>query len=184
MRRCARKGGEMAFRKPLTCSALTILLFAVPLVSAAERPNILLMISDDQSWPHASAYGDSTCRTPNFDAVAKSGVLFTNAFCASPGCSPSRAALLTGMNTWQIREAGTHASGFPLELKTFPERLAEAGYATGFCGKGWGPGKFHVAGRKANPAGPKFAAGKKPDGSANHSGAFRKFLEQRKENQS
>ena len=167
---------------------LTLLLglpFALPTLAAAtqKRPNILLIISDDQSWPHASAYGDSTARTPNFDKVARQGVLFNNAFCASPGCSPSRAALLSGMHTWQLREAGTHASGFPFALKSFPEQLGQAGYSTGYCGKGWGPGKFHVAGRMQNPAGPNFPVKKKADGSADYAGAFRNFLEKRRSDQ-
>ncbi len=62
---------------------------------SAERPNILFAISDDQSFPHASIYGDKVIKTPAFDRIAREGVLFMNAFTASPGCSPSRAALLT-----------------------------------------------------------------------------------------
>src|SRR5690606_32811157 len=80
-----------------------------------KRPNILLVISDDQSYPYASAYGSRAIHTPGFDRVAREGVLFNNAFVASPGCSPSRAALLTGLNCWQIKEAGTHASSFSRE---------------------------------------------------------------------
>ena len=58
-----------------------------------KRPNILFVISDDQSYPHASAYGYKAVNTPAFDRIAAEGVLFTNAYAASPGCSPSRAAL-------------------------------------------------------------------------------------------
>lgn len=61
-----------------------------------RRPNILFAVSDDQSFPHASAYGDAAIKTPNFDRVAKAGVLFRNAFTPAPGCSPMRAAFLTG----------------------------------------------------------------------------------------
>ena len=86
---------------------------------ASERPNLLLMISDDQSFPHASAYGSKMVSTPNFDKIANQGVLFTNAFCAAPGCSPSRAAFLTGRNIWQIEHAGTHASSFHKKYLTF-----------------------------------------------------------------
>ncbi len=117
-------------------------------------PNILFVISDDQSYPHASAYGDRAVSTPAFDRVAREGILFTNAFSASPGCSPSRAAILTGKNCWQLREAGTHASTFPADLTTYPDLLERAGYFVGLTGKGWGPGK--VVGRDNNPAGKSY----------------------------
>jgi N-sulfoglucosamine sulfohydrolase len=145
----------------------------------AERPNILIAISDDQSFPHASAYGSTLVDTPHFDRVAKKGVLFTSAFCASPGCSPSRAALLTGLDTWQIEHAGTHASYFHPKYETFPDKLAEAGYFVGYTGKGWGPGNFQKLGRETNPAGPRFSAGKYGKEWGNYAGAFANFLEQR-----
>src|SRR5204863_2042928 len=56
--------------------------------AADARPNILLCIADDWSWPHAGAYGDTVVKTPTFDRVAAEGVLFTRAFCAAPSCSP------------------------------------------------------------------------------------------------
>ncbi|TDB57965.1 sulfatase family protein [Arundinibacter roseus] len=124
----------------------------------AKRPNILFVISDDQSYPHASAYGYKAVKTPAFDRVAREGILFTNAFVASPGCSPSRAAILTGKNCWQIREAGTHASTFPADLVIFTELLEKEGYFVGMTGKGWGPGK--VVGRSQNPAGKAFSSRK------------------------
>ena len=123
-------------------------------VCAADRPNILFVISDDQSFPHASAYGCGWVRTPGFDDVAAAGVLFSNAYAPTPGCSPTRAAILTGRHAWRLREAGTHASSFPADLKVFPELLAAAGYFVGSTGKGWGPGNWKVSGRVQNPAGP------------------------------
>lgn len=134
-----------------------LVLIAATTGFAAERPNILIAISDDQSWPHASAYGSMMVQTPAFDRVAEMGVLFNNAFAASPGCSPCRAALLTGRHTWQIEQAGTHASSFPLKYRTFPEVLGENGYFVGQTGKGWGPGNFKIDGREQNPAGPAFS---------------------------
>jgi len=120
------------------------------------RPNILIAISDDQSYPYASAYGSSTVSTPAFDKVAASGVLFTNAFVSSPGCSPSRAAFLTGRYPWQIEEAGTHGSSFPAKYAVFPDLLEESGYFVGFTGKGWSPGDYEISGRSRNPAGNSF----------------------------
>lgn len=123
--------------------------------AAGSRPNILVAISDDQSYPHASAYGDPAIRTPGFDRVAKAGILFHNAFTPAPGCSPMRAAFLTGREIWQIREAGTHASSFPTDLPVYPQQLAEAGYHVGMTGKGWGPGK--AFGWPGNPAGKNYS---------------------------
>ena len=120
------------------------------------RPNILFAISDDQSWEHASAYGCQFIKTPNFDRVARAGVLFNNSFCASPGCSPSRASILTGRYPWQLEQAGTHASSFPKKYAVYPDLLEKSGYHVGFTGKGWGPGKYAASGRTRNPAGPDF----------------------------
>lgn len=118
-----------------------------------KRPNILFVISDDQSYPHASAYGARWVATPAFDRVAREGVLFTNAFTSSPGCSPSRAAILTGRNTWQIEDAGTHASAFPSKYLVYPDLLEASGYFVGYTQKGWGPGNWKISGRTRNPAG-------------------------------
>jgi uncharacterized sulfatase len=154
---------------------------------AARPPNILFAIADDQSFPHASAYGATFVSTPAFDRVAREGVLFRNAFAASPGCSPSRAALLTGRHTWQIEQAGTHASSFPAKYVTYPDLLEQAGYFVGFTGKGWGPGNWQDF-RPRNPAGPQFgdrntdppySGINRTDYAAN----FEEFLKQRPANQ-
>ncbi len=120
------------------------------------KPNVLFVIADDQSYPYAGAYGCRTVSTPGFDRVARQGVLFTNAYVTSPGSSPSRASILTGLYPWQIEEAGTHASSFPDEYTCFPDMLREAGYRIGYTGKGWGPGDWQVSGRPYNPAGPEY----------------------------
>ncbi|MFC2125449.1 sulfatase [Bacteroidota bacterium] len=117
------------------------------------RPNVLLAISDDQSWEHASAYGCDAIETPAFDRIAREGILFSNAFSAAPGCSPSRAAMLTGRYIWQLEEAGSHACSFPVKYTLFTDLLEEAGYHVGYTGKGWGPGRWDISGRKRNPAG-------------------------------
>lgn len=147
----------------------------------ADRPNVLVAISDDQSYPHASAYGEPVIQTPGFDAVARRGMLFHNAFTPAPGCSPMRAALLTGQYIWQIREAGTHASHFPSDLATFPAELRRAGYHVGYTGKPWGPGKYAISGRTENPAGPAFSdrKAKAPQGisSTDYAANFEAFLD-------
>ncbi len=124
--------------------------------SARKRPNILVAISDDQSWVHTGVYGCPGLETPAFDRVAREGALFHNAFCASPMCTVSRSCLLTGHNPWELREAGTHWSFFPRDLPVYPFLLNETGYAIGFTGKGWSPGEWERSGWPYNPAGPEF----------------------------
>ncbi len=123
---------------------------------APRLPNILFAIADDQSYPHTSAYGLPVFDTPAFDSVAKRGVLFTNAFVAAPQCSPSRAAILTGRNIWQLEEAGTHSSYFPKKYPVFTDALVAAGYITGYTGKAWGPGNWRDAGWEQNPVGTEY----------------------------
>ena len=141
----------------LLVTALLGVLCAASFGQTRKRPNILLAISDDQSYPYTSAYGHKGVRTPAFDQVAKKGMLFNNAFVASPGCSPSRAALLTGRHTWQLEHAGTHASSFSPKYAVYPDLLERDGYFVGYTGKGWGPGDWKVGGRARNPAGPEYS---------------------------
>lgn len=105
-----------------------------------QRPNILFAISDDQSFPHASAYGTEWVQTPAFDRVASEGVLFNRAYVPNPKCAPSRSIILTGRNSWQLEEAANHWPYFPAKFKVFPEVLAEHGYFVGATGKKWAPG--------------------------------------------
>jgi N-sulfoglucosamine sulfohydrolase len=128
----------------------------------SDRPNILVAIADDQSYPHASVYGDKVIKTPALERLAKKGVVFNQAFTPAPGCSPMRAAFLTGRNIWQIEHAGTHASSFARKYPTYQQRLQQSGYEIGFTGKGWAPGKWDVSGRDFNPAGPEHAKIKSP----------------------
>jgi len=124
--------------------------------AAAQRPNILLCIADDWAWPHASIYGDPVVRTPTFDRIARQGVLFTNAFCAAPSCTPSRAAILTGQAPHRLAEGGNLWGFLPARFPVYTDLLEEAGYFVGFTRKGWGPGDFKAGGRRRNPAGNEF----------------------------
>jgi len=122
---------------------------------SAARPNILFAIADDAS--HMSAYGHTFVNTPNFDRVARQGVLFTNAFTTNPKCAPSRASILTGRHTWQLEEACDHWNVWPAKFAVYPDILADAGYHVGFTGKGWAPGDWKRQGRETNPAGPEYS---------------------------
>ena len=144
----------------LVVSALSVLSFRGDAQGPAgrpTRPNILVAIADDWSWPHAGAYGDRTVATPTFDRVASEGARFTHAFTMVPSCTASRAAILTGQAAHRLAE-GANLHGFlPARFAVYPDLLEAAGYFVGYTRKGWGPGRFEPGGRSRNPAGPQFA---------------------------
>jgi arylsulfatase A-like enzyme len=128
----------------------------IPAAESAQRPNILFALADDWSWPHAGVYGDKVVKTPVFDRVAREGVLFTHVFCASPSCTPSRAAMLTGQAIHRLEEGGNLWGTLPKRYPVYPDILEAAGYFVGHMGKGWGPGTIEGTGGSRNPAGPSF----------------------------
>lgn len=122
---------------------LAVLLLLATLSSrgatAPSRPNILFAIADDWGL-HAGAYGTRWVKTPTFDRVAREGLLFNKAYTPNAKCAPSRASILTGRNSWQLKEAANHVCYFPPEFKGWGEALAEKGWFVGHTTKGWGPG--------------------------------------------
>ena len=119
-------------------------------------PNILFCIADDAS--HFGIDGWDFVQTPNIDRIGKSGVHFKGMYTTNPKCAPSRASILTGMHTWQLKEAASHWNVFPGadEVTVYPDILEQHGYHVGFTGKGWGPGDYQRRGRERNPAGPRY----------------------------
>ena len=116
------------------------------------RPNILFAISDDQSWIHTGFAGSKWIETPAFDRVASSGIYFNNCYAGSPGCAPSRSALVTGRYHWQNEQAGQHAAGWFEKYVPFVDLLDANGYHTGYTGKGVGPFKYGEAPLRATNA--------------------------------
>jgi N-sulfoglucosamine sulfohydrolase len=105
----------------------------------SERPNIVLMVSDDHGIEALGCYGNPVIRTPHLDKLAADGTRFTRAFCTAASCSPSRAAILTGL---QSHTSGTYGLTHSIHhfscldnVKTLPAFLLEAGYRTGRIGK-------------------------------------------------
>jgi len=123
------------------------------LISAEGKPNILLAIADDMSWLHTSYAGCKAVQTPSIDYLAKNGVWFNNAYCSAPSCSASRGALLTGRNGWELEQGACLWSLIPSKFETYTGYLEEAGYVTGYTGKGWGPGNWQDSGGGKNPTG-------------------------------
>ena len=102
-------------------------LCAVPL-TAAERPNILWITSEDNS-PYLGCYGDPLAHTPNLDRLASEGVRYRHAFANVPVCSPARTTLITGMYASSLG-AQHHRSrvAIPSQFKLYPEHLRAVGY--------------------------------------------------------
>jgi len=122
---------------------------------SAARPNFILIVADDLGYGDVSFQGSRQIQTPNLDALARSGVRFTEGYVSAPVCSPSRAGLLTGRN--QVRfgydnnlDDSTPGfdpdfAGLSVQERTIADRLKAAGYTTGLIGK-WHLGKrpqFH-----------------------------------------
>ena len=129
----------------------------VKITAGSPPPNILFCIADDASFPHMGAYGTSWVKTPGFDRVAREGLLFNRAYTPNAKCAPSRACILTGRNSWQLKEAANHWCHFPKEFKTYAEGLTDGGYFVGKTGKGWAPGiALNAAGKRRAMTGQSF----------------------------
>jgi arylsulfatase A len=98
---------------------------------AASRPNIILIMADDQGYETIGANGGSSYRTPNIDRLAANGMRFENAY-AHPLCTPSRVALMTGQYNFRNY---TSFGELRLGEKTFGNLLRDAGYKTAIVGK-------------------------------------------------
>lgn len=97
-------------------------------------PNVLFILCDDIRWNAMSCAGHPTLKTPNIDRIAREGVRFSNMFCTTSLCSPSRASILTGLyaHGHGVRD---NFSELPTHLTHWPKRLEEAGYETAYMGK-------------------------------------------------
>jgi arylsulfatase A-like enzyme len=137
---------------------------------AADAPNVIMILTDDQGWMDSGVYGSEYYDTPHMDRLAAQGVRFTNAYSASPLCSPTRLSVLTGMYphrygmtaphghlatipldtplfrpgqtgaAWQAYLVPESARSLPNDAPTYGKVFKQAGYATAFMGK-WHLGK-------------------------------------------
>ena len=103
--------------------ALTAFLFSHA-AHAADQPNIVLILADDLGGRDVGCYGSAFHQTPNIDALARRGMLFRNAYSASPLCSPTRASLLTGLHPARIGITAPNCHVAEVQLE---KRLSKGG---------------------------------------------------------
>ena len=110
----------------------------------SDRPNVLLVMADQLAASHLTAYGNTIVKAPDLDALARDGVVFESAYCASPLCAPSRSALLAGRRPSAIG-AFDNAAELPAGTPTIAHVLRAAGYETTLAGKMHfvGPDQLH-----------------------------------------
>lgn len=134
-------------RKTTILLATLICLFSMTSFSQVKKirsgkksiPNIIFIMTDDLGYGDLSCYGATKLHTPNVDALAASGIRFTNGHCTSATCTPSRYALMTGNYPWRKKGTGIlpgdAALIIPTDKTTLPNMLKKAGYKTGIVGK-------------------------------------------------
>ena len=118
------------------CIAVWIVLL-VATTHAADRPNILYIMSDDHAAHAISAYQGRLAKvapTPNLDRIAHEGALFSNAFCTNSICSPSRACVITGQYN-HINGVFDLGGRIPAGKQMLPNQMKRAGYETAMIGK-------------------------------------------------
>jgi len=113
---------------------LILLILAARMACAADRPNVLLIMADDQGWGDTSYNGHPELKTPHLDELAKSGLRFDRFYAAHFNCSPTRGSVMTGRHPARY---GTFNPGAPIRAQelTIAKVLQSAGYATGHFGK-------------------------------------------------
>jgi uncharacterized sulfatase len=137
--------------RPPCCAALGLALACLTPLPAAERPNLVAIVTDDQARWGVGLYGNPEVRTPNMDRIGREGAVFLNAFVVTPVCSPSRAAYMTGrygtqlgITDWINPQEGSAGVGLPADAVTWPAVLQRHGYVTGLFGK------WHLGDRPTN----------------------------------
>ena len=133
---------------------LFILICVAPLLVAAEKPNIILVMCDDLGWGDVGFNGNKIIRTPHLDAMAKNSLRFERFYAAAPVCSPTRGSCLTGRHPYRYGVYFANTGHMKTEELTLAELLKKHGYTTGHFGK-WHLGTLTKTETEANRGGPR-----------------------------
>src|SRR5215472_13325873 len=120
-----------------TAAAALLALALLPAARAADRPNLVVMMTDDRRFDAMSCAGNTVLKTPNMDRVANEGMRFRNMFVTNSLCSPSRATLMTGLysHSHGVRDNTAKRLDVPQSIPLVSDILRDAGYEVAFCGK-------------------------------------------------
>lgn len=135
---------------------LAILQVLLPSASAAERPNVVLMMADDLGFGDVGFNGNRVIRTPNLDAMANAGIKFNRFYAAAPVCSPTRGSCLTGRHPFRYGVLYANVGHMKQPEVTLAEVLHDQGYSTGHFGK-WHLGTLTTSVKDSNRGGPRGA---------------------------
>lgn len=130
-------------RQFLKCAGLFAATLGLPRMAraaSAAKPNIIYILVDDMGYGDPGCFGQTTLKTPNLDAMAATGLRFTNHYAGSTVCAPSRCVLLTGLHTGHCTVRSNGNVKLRKEDITVAQVLKKAGYRTGCIGK-WGVGR-------------------------------------------
>jgi arylsulfatase A len=151
-------GNAMQLCSAVVLAAVLITAMACPANAGPRPPNIILILVDDLGWRDVGFMGNTFVETPQIDRLAKTGMVFSQAYASAPNCAPTRACLLSGQypprhgiytvvdprqpagSAWHKLLAAHSESELATEVVTLPEALRPAGYATGFFGM-WNLGR-------------------------------------------
>lgn len=119
----------------------SVLIALTGLATQVDRPNIIFILTDDQSYGMMGCTGNKTIHTPNLDQLAEEGVLFTNAHVSSPICTPSRVSILLGQYERKHSVDFNSATSISAEAwaESYPVLMRKAGYYTAYIGKNHAP---------------------------------------------
>ncbi|MEE2714612.1 MAG: sulfatase-like hydrolase/transferase [Verrucomicrobiota bacterium] len=134
-----------------------LLIFIAFTLSAADRPNIVLVMCDDLGWGDVGFNGNKVIRTPHLDVMANASLKFTRFYAAAPVCSPTRGSCITGRHPYRYGVYFANTGHMKSEELTLAELLKKHGYATGHFGK-WHLGTLTKTEKDANRGGPKGVA--------------------------
>jgi len=141
-------------RTLITLGLFLLFLFLSVTAAQAAAPNVVIIMCDDLGWGDTGFNGNKVIRTPQLDAMAAGGMVFSRFYAAAPVCSPTRGSVLTGRHPFRYGVVGANRGHMRAEELTLAELFRQRGYATGHFGK-WHLGTLTKTVRDSNRGGPR-----------------------------